>query len=74
MNEAVAIVICLAYIMGLISTIVPWGIYTAITIGLVLAIIVQQRYRQNLRKLTKEITTSQDKIDSEYLLLSLIHI
>ena len=70
MNEAVAIVICLAYIMGLISTIVPWGIYTAITIGLVLAIIVQQRYRQNLRKLTKEITTSQDKIDSEYLLRS----
>ncbi|OZH52206.1 competence protein [Hydrocoleum sp. CS-953] len=68
MNQAVAIVICLAYIMGLISTIVPWGIYAVLTIGLVLAIIVQQRYRQNLRSTV--ITTSQQKRNSEDLLRS----
>ncbi|NEQ35425.1 MAG: DUF4131 domain-containing protein [Okeania sp. SIO3I5] len=70
MNQAVAIVICLAYIMGLISTIVPWGIYAVLTIGLVLAIIVQQRYRQHLRRSTKQITTSQQKIKSENLLIN----
>ncbi|MGD1702439.1 ComEC/Rec2 family competence protein [Dapis sp. BLCC M229] len=70
MNQALALVICLAYIMGLISTIVPWGIYAVLTIGLVLAIIVQQRYRQNLRRSAKVITTSQQKITSEDLLRS----
>ncbi|NES03051.1 MAG: DUF4131 domain-containing protein [Okeania sp. SIO2F4] len=70
MNQALAIVICLAYIMGLISTIVPWGIYAVLTIGLVLAIIVQQRDRQNLRRSTKVITTFQQNINSEDLLRS----
>ncbi len=70
MNQAVAIVICLAYIMGLISTFELWGIYAVLTIGLVLAIIVQQRYRQNLRSSAKVITTSQQKINSEDLLRS----
>ncbi|MCL2923290.1 MAG: ComEC/Rec2 family competence protein [Trichodesmium sp. MAG_R04] len=65
MNQAVANVICLAYIIGLISTIVPWGIYAGLTIGLVLAIIVQQIYRQNLRRSTREIKASQQKISSE---------
>lgn len=40
MNEVVAIVICLVYIMGLIFIIVFWGIYIVIMIGLVLVIIV----------------------------------
>lgn len=65
MNQAVAIVISLAYIMGLVSTIVPWGIYFVLTVGLILAIIVQQRYRQNLRYSTK---VSQSQINTENLL------
>lgn len=71
MNQTVAIVICLAYIMGLVSTIVPWGIYGVLTLGLVLAIIVQQLHRQDLRKSTKkQVTTAQQKINSEDLLRS----
>ncbi|MGK7920002.1 MAG: ComEC/Rec2 family competence protein [Trichodesmium sp.] len=68
MNQAVAIVICLAYIMGLVSTIVPWGIYVVLTVGLVLAIIVQQRYRQELRYSTKIKSTSQSQRNGENLL------
>lgn len=68
MNQAVAIVISLAYILGLVSTILPWGIYGVLTVGLVLAIIVQQGHRQNLRRSTKFIATSQAKVNSEDLL------
>ncbi len=68
MNQAVAIVICLAYILGLVSTIVPWGIYGVLAVGLVLAIIVQKLYRQNLRRSAKATTTSQQRIKSEDLL------
>ncbi|MGB3514697.1 MAG: ComEC/Rec2 family competence protein [Microcoleaceae cyanobacterium] len=71
MNQAVAIVICLAYIMGLVSTIVPWGIYGVLTLGLVLAIIVQQIYREDLRRSTrKQVTTSVQKINSDNLFRS----
>ncbi|MDE5090912.1 MAG: ComEC/Rec2 family competence protein [Trichodesmium sp. St18_bin3_1_1] len=70
MNQAVVIVICLAYIMGLASTILPWGIYAVVTIGLLLATIAQQIYRQNLRRLTRETTTSEQEISSEDLLRS----
>ena len=62
MNQAVVIVICLAYIMGLLSTILPWGIYAVVTIGLLLATIAQQIYRQNLRRLTREMTASEQEI------------
>ncbi len=68
MNQAIAIVICLAYIMGLISTIVPWGIYCVLTIGLLLAIIVQRLYRQDLRSATHKKVAFEQNINSEDLL------
>ncbi|MEB3339196.1 ComEC/Rec2 family competence protein [Okeania sp.] len=70
MNQAVEIVICLAYIMGLISTFKPWGIYALLAIELLLPIIVQRRYRQNLRRSTKVIANYQQNINTEDLFRS----
>jgi competence protein ComEC len=49
MNQATGVIFCLAYILGLISTAVPWGRYGILALGIAVAIALPKL----LRKFTK---------------------
>ncbi|MEB3177478.1 MAG: ComEC/Rec2 family competence protein [Nostocaceae cyanobacterium] len=61
--ETTATILCLAYIIGLLSTVVPWIGFVMPLLGLVLAIIFQKRSRKQRRQAfkTKGHLSAQDK-------------
>ncbi|MEG4069913.1 ComEC/Rec2 family competence protein [Microcoleus sp. Pol11C2] len=56
MNQATGVIFCLAYILGLISTAVPWGRYAILALGIAVAIALPkllQKFTKNSVKVTK---------------------
>ncbi len=49
MNQATGVIFCLAYILGLISTAVPWGGYGVLFLGVVSAIALPKFLRKSTR-------------------------
>src|SRR4028118_152694 len=57
MNQATGVIFCLAYILGLISTAVPWGRYGILALGIAVAIALPKLLRtftKNSVKVTKK--------------------
>ncbi|MEG4032045.1 MULTISPECIES: ComEC/Rec2 family competence protein, partial [unclassified Microcoleus] len=55
MNQATGVIFCLAYILGLISTAVPWGRYAILALGIAVAIALPKLLR-NFTKTSVKIT------------------
>jgi hypothetical protein len=53
MNQATGVIFCLAYILGLISTAVPWGRYGILALGIAVAIALPKLLRNLLKILSK---------------------
>ncbi|MEZ2240509.1 ComEC/Rec2 family competence protein [Microcoleus sp.] len=53
MNQATGVIFCLAYILGLISTALPWGGYGVLSLGVVTAIALPKFLRKLTRKAVK---------------------
>ncbi len=57
MNQATGVIFCLAYILGLISTAVPWGRYGILALGIAVAIALPKllvNFTKNSVKITKK--------------------
>ncbi|MEG4008763.1 ComEC/Rec2 family competence protein [Microcoleus sp. Pol11C1] len=62
MNQATGVIFCLAYILGLISTAVPWGRYGILALGIAVAIALPKLLRnftKNSVKVTKKRRSRQ---------------
>ncbi|UNU25267.1 ComEC/Rec2 family competence protein [Microcoleus vaginatus] len=62
MNQATGAIFCLAYILGLISTAVPWGRYAILALGIAVAIALPKLLRnftKNSVKITKKRRSRQ---------------
>lgn len=71
MNQATGVIFCLAYILGLISTAVPWGRYGILALGIAAAIAMPKLLRKNARnsvKVTKKRRSRQKENALEELL------
>ncbi|MEG3909743.1 ComEC/Rec2 family competence protein [Microcoleus sp. w1-18aA5] len=55
MNQVTGVIFCLAYILGLISTAVPWGRYAILALGIAVAIALPKLLR-NFTKTSVKIT------------------
>ena len=64
MNQATGVILCLAYILGLISTAVSWGRYGILALGIVTAVAVPKllrKFARNSVKATKKRRSRQQK-------------
>ncbi|MEG3924915.1 ComEC/Rec2 family competence protein [Microcoleus sp. T3_D1] len=62
MNQATGVIFCLAYILGLISTAVPWGRYAILALGIAVAIALPKllrKYTKNSVQVTKKRRSRQ---------------
>ncbi|MEG4939890.1 ComEC/Rec2 family competence protein [Microcoleus sp. F4-D5] len=62
MNQATGAIFCLAYILGLISTAVPWGRYAILALGIAVAIALPKllrKFARNSVKVTKKRRSRQ---------------
>ncbi|MEG4585653.1 ComEC/Rec2 family competence protein [Microcoleus sp. MOSTC5] len=62
MNQATGVIFCLAYILGLISTAVPWGRYGILALGIAVAIALPKllrKFTKNSVKVTKKRRSRQ---------------
>ncbi|MEG4501698.1 ComEC/Rec2 family competence protein [Microcoleus sp. F10-C6] len=62
MNQATGAIFCLAYILGLISTAVPWGRYGILALGIAVAIALPKllrKFARNSVKVTKKRRSRQ---------------
>ncbi|MEG5037085.1 ComEC/Rec2 family competence protein [Microcoleus sp. AT3-D2] len=62
MNQATGVIFCIAYILGLISTAVPWGRYGIFALGIAVALALPKllvQFTKNSVKITKKRRTRQ---------------
>ncbi|MEG5065830.1 ComEC/Rec2 family competence protein [Microcoleus sp. B3-A4] len=62
MNQATGVIFCIAYILGLISTAVPWGRYGIFALGIAVAIALPKllvKFTKNSVKITNKRRTRQ---------------